>query len=505
MTAITLEVKLRKRSKTQIELNVDYPLDSDQAMMAHTVDAYLFIPRSLGINKNTYPGYLFYRDLQRYSELVPRQQTLAQMLDSDGGLLSLMYESIARARECQAQEREQLTHDFETAARTFCRFFKAAVDTQLEESLELRGRDVSTEAAETFISLSRKLLHEFRQLREPLQEPPALVEFQPIFDRCDEYLSLLVEDACCRLAHSIRQRGLEGHADLVTELFATARGELDYRIKNAYPSIPDAKRNNEALVYRRKTLRTYIETLYFMTTENKPDSRLARELLLSMAAGISMVFATAATFIAHVRFDNWTTTFFVILVISYMFKDRIKALTQDYLKSRGQRLFHDFRNTIRSDVTGKPLGVQFESFGFTRGSGLDPEIVRRRNRHVLDNIDNDYVGEHNALYRSKSRLYPKRMTDAFPNSGIHSLRQIIRFDFTRFARKMEKSKSRLFIPNETDYEKHRGRYTYHIHLILEFRSASTRKFLHYRIVMSNDGVNRIETVADPDEKTAPAA
>jgi hypothetical protein len=221
-----------------------------------------------------------------------------------------------------------------------------------------------------------------------------------------------------------------------------------------------------------------------------------------MAAGISMVFATAATFIAHVRYDNWTTTFFLILVISYMFKDRIKALTQDYLKSRGQRFFHDFKNTIRSDVAGKPLGIQYESFGFTPSSELDPEIVRRRNRNVLDSLDNDYVGEHTILYKSKSKLYPQRMTDAFPNSGIHSLHQIIRFDLSRFARKMEKSKSRLFLPNETDYEKHRGRYTYHIHLIIESRSATTKSFLHYRIVMSNDGILRIEEVDEPAAEAA---
>ncbi len=491
---------LKKRSKTQIELDVIYPLDTDQRTMAHAVDAYLFVPRSLGINQNTYPGYLFYRDLQRYSELAPRQQSLGQMLDSDGGLISLMYECITKART--GTEQEQANKDFEIAARTFCRFFKSAMDSQLNEALELRGRDVSAEASTEFMRLVDGLLDEFRQLRGPLQEPSPLVEYQRVFMLCDEYLSLLVEDACCRLANSIRNRKLSGHADLVTALFAKARAELDYRVENGYPSIPDAKRNNEALVYRRKTLRTYIETLYFMTTENKPDSRLARELLLSMAAGISMVFATAATFIAHVRYENWTTTFFVILVISYMFKDRIKALTQDYLKSTGQRFFHDFKNTIRSDVAGKPLGIQYESFGFTRRSELNAEIVRLRNRDVLDAIDNDYVGEHTILYKSKSKLYPKRMADAFPNSGIHSLHQIIRFDFSRFARKMEKSKSRLFLPNETDYEKHRGRYTYHIHLIIEFRSAAAKEYLHYRLVMSNDGILRIEKVDDPAAEAA---
>jgi hypothetical protein len=464
------------------------------------VDAYIFIPRSLGLNQNSYPAYLFYRDLQRYSELMPGQKTLDQMLDSDSGLLSLMYKSIARAREGGVQE--ESLGEFEDSARTFCRFFKSAADAQLQEALELRGRNVSMPAAEQFIALTRQLLDEFRQLRQPLQEPTPLTEHRRVFLLCDEYLSLLTEDSCCRLAYSIRRRKLKGHNGLVKQLYANARGELNYRISQGHRSIPDEKGNNEALVYRRKTLRSYIESLYYMTTENKPDSRLARELLLSMAAGIAMIFATAAAFFAHVRYDNWTSTFFVILVISYMFKDRIKALTQDYLKSRGQRFFFDFRNTIRSQVSGKTLGVQLESFGFIPSKELRPEIASVRKRNVLEAFNNDYVGENTALYRSKLKAYPKRMSDAFPNSNIQGLRQIIRYDLTRYARKMEKSKSRLFLPNETDYDKHRGRYTYHIHLVIEFTSSRVKKFLHYRITMSNDGIIRIEKLDAAQENTA---
>ena len=45
-----------------------------------------------------------------------------------------------------------------------------------------------------------------------------------------------------------------------------------------------------------------------------------------------------------------------------------------------------------------------------------------------------------------------------------------------------------------DYDKHRGRYTYHIHLVMEFKSETAQEFLHYRIIMSNDGIIRIETI-----------
>jgi hypothetical protein len=493
---IDYKIVLKRRSKAQIEFNANYPLANNQRKLVHAVDAYLFVPKNLGINQQTYPSYLFYRDLQSYSELLPERLSLSELTAQGNHLLHKLQECIDNA---QAGDNEQDLQVYETSMRTFCRRVKTAIDIQLQEALNSRGRDICSAAVTEYLQLVPRLLQDFRRLEPSLPEAESQPHYMQIFLLCDEYLSLLCEESSCRLAHSIKHRNLTEDTDPGEALQDFALGELHYRIEREYPSVTRSKGHNEQLVYRQKSLRTYVESVFFVSTTNKPESRLARELLLSMAAGIAMVFATAAAFFAQVEYGNWTATFFMILVISYMGKDRIKALTQDYLKTRGQRLFFDFRKIIYGQTTRKPLGIQRESFSFIPASELDPEILRVRNRDVLAGLDNDYCGEHTILYKRRGKLYPQRLLEAFANTDIAGIRQIMHFDLTRFTRKMENSKSRIYVPDEDGYHKSTGRLAYHLHLIINFASDDVQTLKHYRIVISNDGIHRIEEIEDQTE------
>lgn len=482
---------LKRRSKLQIEFDVNYPLDNKQKTFAHSVDAYLFVPRTLGINTETYPNYLFYRDLQSYSELLPRQQSLQNIVAEGCGLLADLRLCIDASQPGKKLDQLQ---NFENASRAFCRILKTAIDQQLQEALSDPGSATCLQAAEQFMQSSSQLLSEFRELETALPDSGQQSRWYRIFLLCDEYLSLLVEESSCHLAHSLSRRSPDECEGLIAKLHACAQRELSCRVERGYASVPNEAHHNEALVYRRNSLQTYIESAFFLTTYNKPEGRLGRELLLSLAAGIAMVVATAAAFVGHVKYDNWSTTFFLILVISYMFKDRIKALAQDYLQSRGQRFFFDFRKTIFGQTTRRPLGMQRESFGFVPTRELPSWLLKLRNYDHLAAIDNDYCGEHTILYRRRGKLYPKRLAAAFTGCDIEGIRQIINFDLTRFARKMDNSKSRVFIPDAGGYQKANGRCAYHLHLIIDFKSDAISTIQHYRLIVSRDGILRNEKI-----------
>ncbi len=486
-----LNLTLKRRSKLQIEFNVNYPLDNKQKTAAHTVDAYLFVPRTLGINSETYPSYLFYRDLQSYSELLPQRQSLHDIVAEGYGLLPHLRKCIDQSLPGNKLDTLQ---NFENASRAFCRILKTAINQQLQEALSDPGSETCLHTADQFMLSSSQVLSEFRELESALPDSDQHSRLQRIYLLCDEYLSLLVEESSCHLAYSLRRRSSDACDGLIIKLHDYAQRELSYRSERGYASLPNKAHHNEALVYRRNSLQTYIESAFFLTTYNKPEGRLGRELLLSLAAGIAMVIATAAAFVGHVKYDNWSTTFFLILVISYMFKDRIKALAQDYLQSRGQRFFFDFRKTIYGQTTRRPLGMQRESFGFVPTRELPQWLVKLRNYDHLVAIDNDYCGEHTILYRRRGKLYPKRLAAAFTGCDIEGIRQIINFDLSRFARKMDNSKSRVFIPDGAGYQKASGRCAYHLHLIIDFKSDTISTIQHYRLIVSLDGILRIEKI-----------
>jgi len=490
-----MKLTLSTRSKVQIQTTMSYRLERDQQTMEHSLDAWLFVPKSLGINVHTYPKYLFYRDLQTWSELLPTLRPLSHLLSGKVGLLPRLEACIERSL---GDDDEHALRDFETHNRAFCRILKNAIDAHVEYIRRKRDDTVALHAVEQYLSIVGRIVVKFRALGEALVKPCPEPEFIDLFRLSDEYLSLLVEESSCILVEMLGRHDPERFAELIAGLRKLALGELDYRKGQEFRSVPSRKRSNERLVYRRSALATYIESVFFLSTRHKPEARLARELLLSLAAGAAMIFATAAAFVAHVQYENWTTTFFVILVVSYMFKDRIKALAQDYLKANGQRLFFDYRTTIHAQTTRRPLGIQRESFGFAHTDRVDPEVLRQRDRDRLDALENDYCGEHIIQYKRRTTLRPALISAAFEECGIDGISEIIQFDLTRFARKMDNSKCRVFVPGKDGYRRENGRFVYHLHVVIRYQSDDEPLYRHFRIVMTRDGVRRVDEVPGPD-------
>lgn len=486
-----MKLTLSTRSKIQLQTTASYQLDLEKKNMKHAMEAYLFVPKSLAVNVHTYPKYLFYRDLQSYSELLPRLRPLSHLLSSRNGLLPRLEKCISTLLH---DGDEQALREFETHNRAFCRILKTTIDNHLVTIRRKGDSAVSKQAVEQYLDITRRILKEFRALGDALVKPCPQPEFTSVFLLCDEYLSLLIEESTCQLMETLKSWQSDWSVVLGKQLQQLAYSELNYRATQAYNSVPSRKGHNEGVVYRYSALRTYMESVFFLSTRHKPEGRLAQELLLSMAAGLAMVFATAAAFLAHVQYENWTTAFFVVLVISYMFKDRIKSMTQDFLKTKGQQLFFDFRTTIHGQTTRHPLGVQQESFGFVQAHKIDPRVMKYRDRDRLDALDNDYCGERIILYKRRTTLHPGRIIAAFKECGINGINEIIHFDLTRFVRKMENSKSAVFIPTEKGYHKETGRYVYHLHLVIKYLSDTAPVYQHYRIVMTRNGIRRIDSI-----------
>jgi hypothetical protein len=487
-----MKLTLSTRSKMQIQAIVSDHLDPEKKIVKHTLEAYLFVPKSLGINVHTYPKYLFYRDMQTYSDLLPHLRPLNHLLSSPNGLLLRMKKCIDTLIHAGD---EQALREYETRNRAFCRILKITMDNHFEYIRRKGDTAVSKRGVEQYLDKTHQILQQFRAVGEALVKPCPKQEFTSIFLLSDEYLSLLIEETSCRMEDLLQSWKSDWSMESGRQLHQLALAELNYRKARNYDSVPNQKGRNEHLVYRYNTLRTYMESVFYLSTEHKPEGRLTQELLLSMAAGLAMVFATAAAFLAHVQYENWTTTFFVVLVVSYMFKDRIKAMTQNYLKTKGQQMFFDFRTTIYGQTTQRPLGVQKESFGFVDAAKIDPEVMKYRNRDRLAALDNDYCGEQIILYKRRTRLHPERIIEAFDECGINGINEIIYFDFTRFARKMENSKSTVFIPGEKSYHKLNGRYVYHLHLVVKYSSDVQPVYQHFRVVMTRNGIQRIDTIA----------
>ncbi len=78
--------------------------------------------------------------------------------------------------------------------------------------------------------------------------------------------------------------------------------------------------------------------------------------MFSIAAGVSMIFATLIAFYAQAYYGPFTLPVFLALVIAYMFKDRIKEQGRAYSANLLSRRLFDYRTIIQTQDGKYRLG-----------------------------------------------------------------------------------------------------------------------------------------------------
>ncbi|MEZ4464722.1 MAG: hypothetical protein R3F43_09530 [bacterium] len=76
-----IEGRIGVHDRRSFELKLDYTIDAERPLNRYAVDAFIFVPRSLGIHKDTYDRHRFYADVQAYIRFKTPPSTLATLAD----------------------------------------------------------------------------------------------------------------------------------------------------------------------------------------------------------------------------------------------------------------------------------------------------------------------------------------------------------------------------------------------------------------------------------------
>lgn len=217
---------------------------------------------------------------------------------------------------------------------------------------------------------------------------------------------------------------------------------------------------------------------------------LAEQVYFSIAAGISMIFATAIAFSFQQKYGNFTMPLFVALVVSYMLKDRIKELTRYYFVHRLQKKYFDNKTIV--SLKRLPVGWIKEGVDFITEERVPEEVMAMRDRSDLLEANNRHTAEKIILYRTLVRLNGQLLDEnnQYDVSGIHD---ILRFNVSSFILKMDNPEVPLAIPKEEGgYEVIDGERIYYINFLLQLRSDERVDYKRFRLIMSRNGIEGIE-------------
>ena len=210
----------------------------------------------------------------------------------------------------------------------------------------------------------------------------------------DEYISLLIEEGATELFKFICQY-YEGtdQSPYLQRLNEIVKKETAHRVLYGYGSVLKLGDENETYAFRASVIKKYVSGVLHLSIDAQPEGKGMEQLLMALAAGISMIFATVVAFYFQSVYGSFTFPAFVALIIGYMFKDRIKEFGQTLFAGKLHANLFDRRIIVRT-LDGKyELATLREKITFMKESEISQEVRSARQKDPFADLDNDRQGE----------------------------------------------------------------------------------------------------------------
>ncbi len=475
---------IKKHDQLSLEVKLEFPANRDSRKQNDSnVNMYFFLPSGLDINKHNFTKRDFYNSLKTNIRLTTPFYPLNKIIPGEESPYQKLIKSI---ESFIAHPSFSTKAGYEIQIKRFCSVFGVALRHEV-------NRITSTHKAEERKILIEDFTHQVADIRNRYKSLKTKIEKQngnvySIYQSADEYQSLLAEKHIFTL---ISRLGLKPGDDgpLNVLLDKMVLDEMDYRLQSGYPSVARTGRSNEDVLHRSGRLKKFIESNLFLNTDTKKEGVLTEQILFSIAAGIAMVFATAVAFASQMIYGNLSLPFFIALVISYMFKDRIKELVRIYLDKKHQKLFYDFKTSI-FDQNKKKIGCLKEGFNFEKHQYLPRTILLARNKMRATEITEESLGEKIIHYRTRVSIINRKKR----TPGFEGITQILRFNILEFTRKMDDPEKEVFIRTKKGFKRAFADRVYHINLIMTYTGNEETTMKTYKLIVNRKGIKRIEKI-----------
>ncbi len=473
-----IQGRVSQHDKYQIEMKFTCPVDPERNINDYHIDVFFFLPRNLSVNQHTYGRDLFYNDLSEYIRLsIPHVGIAALAVPGN----------IHWQRLADAVGTEQFTEQL----KMYCSILKTAFRDSASLILESSSRETVPEKARLYAEQTEQALSSFRALRSRLPEDPETLE---LFDLVDEFLSITVNRHKYRLWIKLAESGFPPESDIIRQFRKSAEKEIRHRQKAGCPSVPLPGAENSELLYRESTLKKAMASILFLKTDMRKDGVLLENILLSISAALAMIFVTGISFLWKGLFlEEFSLSFFVVWVVAYMFKDRIKALLQAWFSSHKEWYSFDYKQKI-SDAMGRTVGICREGVCYRKEHTIDPELMKLRNRTSLSRLENGSLSEEILVFRKRIELYSKACQPLYKTLHVTGVTDIVRFNVRSWLKKMDNPVKPVYYPEEDGtLGLIRAKRIYHVNMLIRYREKDgPAQYMKYRLILSRNGIRKVE-------------
>lgn len=489
-----IDIKVRIHDKFSFEFKISFiatrkSIEND--INEFSINTWMFVPNSLDINRSTYSKEQFYRDTQSNVRLITPIYRLKDIYASENSPLSRLEKAFENLLIDTTSE-EKLS-DYTFQIKMFSSIFKSASRDRAYFIIEEKDENRVLELVREYIHDMTSIVRHYRRLESIVNTSSITEDQRQYFMFGDDFIGNIVQQQTFRMMRGLENRLV--YAKIKDSLLALVNSENQYKQTKGYSLLDTTDpSNNYLVVMRRGILKKFIESDLFLYTKKSKDGALAEQFYYGIAAATSMIFATVVSFSAQLHYGNFTTPLFFALVISYVFKDRIKDLMRYYFSTQLGKKYFDTKREL--EIQNKKIGWTKEAFDFAPESKVPAEIMSIRKRTPLVEAENKIYNEQIILYKKLVNLSSSSI-NRYKGYQFVGINDVTRFNLTHFIQKMDNEYIPIYIPDDQDgYIKMTSEKVYALHFILRCQGHENLYFRKFRLLFNRGGIKEITEIYD---------
>ncbi len=492
----TFQCRVSSHGEHQLEFGVVYPVSKDEDWKEYRLDTYIFTPYHLGIAPPRYNVTDFFSNLSSYIRYTPASIPLHKLYDPSCELSPLIRirDMLNKAEKQTELDANKILYELRGLVNIYhaqLREVRKLISTMLSQKEPLTNIE---ERLNLYLIHIDRFLQEFRSLRNAFFESHIPDLLREGFLWADESNSIKTEKEYYRIYEYLKNnKGLENIAGV---LLKKAEVEQNYRKANNYQTVIDPSNpiKGELMLYRESMLKKWAQAAMYMQVETNPIGRRLTQVVAGFAAAVAMAFAVAATFLAEKLFASYSLPWALLIVVAYIFKDRIKELLRNSFAQHFPYLVADAANYIIDSQLNHRVGSLRNSVRFCKPSNLPPDVVRLRN--IQANPFSQLMPPENVVhFRSVVKLNCLQLRTR--HMRLEAITNILRLKLDEWLENMDDPSDKVAFSENGKLCEIVARRVYHINMIIALSDDknNTQPLARYRLVLNRNGIVRIEKVA----------
>jgi hypothetical protein len=266
--------------------------------------------------------------------------------------------------------------------------------------------------------------------------------------------------------------------------------------------------DNEEYMHRIGFLKKFCMNILFLVVRREASRSQAEEILFAAAAGLAMAFAMAVAIWGQQKFPQASLNFFILMVVGYMMKDRIKEQLRRVFVNAAARHLFDRTTFIQDPVTKRRVGYCKEKVDYHTKAPEEISKLRRTDDFIT--VSQGELAESVIRYQKQIILNSAqlpRVTD-----GVSGVTDIIRLNVDRLLRDMDDPEYALEYVDLEDMTvgSVKAAKSYQVDLAFRFSvddaELKTVSFQLVRLILDRNGIKRMlrfDPVHSPEATNAP--